>query len=84
MIQPAANKPLTLVKLMVYWLLCLLFSYTWYTQYYQWIDCFNALGRCFNPDEAVVYTDDGFVWAIPALLFLGLGIMTLFNLLKKR
>jgi hypothetical protein len=84
MTQPAANKSLTLIKLMAYWLLCLLFSYAWYTQYYQWIDCFNELGRCFNPNDSVVYTDSSFVWVIPAAIFLGLSIITLFNLLNKR
>lgn len=84
MTQQAANKSLAFIKLVIYWLLCLLFCYVWYTQYYQWIDCFNELGRCFNSDESVVYTDNSFVWIFPAVLFLGLSIMTTLNLLNKR
>ena len=75
---------MNMALLLISSLLSAIFLWIWYTQYYQWIDCFNEFGRCFNPNDSVVYTDSSFVWVIPAAIFLGLSIITLFNLLNKR
>ncbi len=60
------NKALLLISS----LLSAIFLWIWYTQYFQWLDCFNSLGRCFSPDETgIVYTDNNFYWILPAILF---------------
>lgn len=56
----------------------------WYRRYFLWIDCFNELGRCYDPDGSKeVYTTSGQVWALPAAVFLALGVKNLYQLLKK-
>jgi hypothetical protein len=74
-----------LMKLGVYFALFSLFAYLWYAQYYQWIDCFNELGRCYDPDgSSMVYTTSGFVWAFPAAIFFALSAYQLYrHFLKK-
>lgn len=44
------------------------FFWLWYAMYLKWD--FNELGRYYDPDEGVVYTDSGFVWVLPAALAL--------------
>lgn len=62
--------------------LSVFFFYVYYIRYYAWRNCFNELGRCFNPDESgQVYTTSGFVWIIPTLLFSLFFIINLARLL---
>ena len=54
-----------------------LFAFAFYDRYFKWYDCFNELGRCFDPKTATVYMEQaGIVWGllfvltiIPALVF---------------
>ena len=40
-----------------------LFAYAFYDRYWQWRDCFNELGRCYDPDTQDVYLEQaGMVW----------------------
>ena len=53
-----------------------------YTQHIRWRRCFNALGRCFDPDTGVVYhAQSGLVWL---LLTVGSGAFTLYQLWRLR
>jgi hypothetical protein len=57
--------------------------YAWYTRYFLWLDCFNELGRCYDPDGSQqVYTTSAQMWMLPALVCLGLGIQTVRQLLR--
>lgn len=44
------------------------FFWVWYERYLS-ID-FNELGRYYDPEAQLVYTDAGFVWCLPAFGFL--------------
>ena len=44
------------------------FFWLWYERYLR-ID-FNELGRYYDPETQIVYTDSAFVWCLPALGFL--------------
>lgn len=52
------------------------FFLIWYTQYLRFE--FNALGRYYDVENQIVYTDAGFVWCLPAfgLLFTAIGLVT--------
>lgn len=59
-------------------------AYAWYTRYFLWLDCFNELGRCYDPDGSKeVYTASGQVWAVPAIVFLVLGVKSLYQILRN-
>lgn len=61
------------------------FFYVFYIRYFAWRNCFNELGRCYNPDGSEeVYTTSGFVWVIPAMLFGLLGIASVLFLAFSR
>lgn len=49
------------------------FFYAWYAQYLRWE--FNELGRYYDPIGQVVHTDSGFVWVLPAGVFLAVGVI---------
>ncbi|MEO8420769.1 MAG: hypothetical protein ABI457_06210 [Hyphomicrobium sp.] len=54
----------------------ILFSAAFYDRYWRWRDCFNELGRCFDPVSQDVYLEQsGLVWGGLAALFLGIGIV---------
>lgn len=44
------------------------FFWVWYERYLRWD--FNELGRHYDEQNQVVYTDAGFVWVLPACGFL--------------
>lgn len=57
----------------ILWLaLAAFFGYIWYERYLR-ID-FNELGRYWDSEAEMVYTEGGFVWAIPTAIFLICGI----------
>ncbi len=40
-----------------------LFAFAFHLQYWRWRDCFNELGRCYDPVEGVVYLEQsGAIW----------------------
>lgn len=44
--------------------------YFFYIRYFAWRDCFNELGRCYDPDGTrQVYTTAGITWALPGGFF---------------
>lgn len=51
------------------------FFWVWYERYLR-LD-FNELGRYYDAEAQIVYTDAGFVWALPAFGFLILALLWL-------
>jgi hypothetical protein len=42
-----------------------LFGYAWYDRYWLWRDCFNELGRCYDPESQQVFLEQaGPVWGM--------------------
>ena len=49
------------------------FGFAYYDHYFRWRDCFNDLGRCYDPQTGMVYVEQaGLVWMTLTLLCLGL------------
>jgi hypothetical protein len=45
--------------------LATLFACAWYDRYWLWRDCFNELGRCYDPESQQVYLEQaGLVWGM--------------------
>lgn len=53
------------------------FLYFYYIRYFQWRDCFNELGRCYDPDGSHdIYTTAGQFWGWLAIPFFILMLVT--------
>jgi hypothetical protein len=52
-----------------------LFGWAFYERFWRWRDCFNELGRCYDPVSRTVMTDAGFVWGLMAVIALGLAVV---------
>ncbi|TMV92328.1 hypothetical protein FGG78_07990 [Thioclava sp. BHET1] len=62
--------------------LAVICGYLYYVEHYKWRNCFNELGRCFDKETGVVYSEQsGTVWLMLTVLALGGG---LFNALRLR
>ena len=62
-----------------------LFAWLFYIRYYKWIDCFNDLGRCYDPDGShEVYTTAGQMWGVLAIPFLLMMIVGAILLMRRR
>jgi hypothetical protein len=55
--------------------LVVLFALAFHERYWRWRDCFNELGRCYDPETQSVMTDAGFVWGLMAAASFGLSVM---------
>ena len=51
------------------------FFWVWYERYLRFD--FNELGRHYDAENQIVYTDAGFVWALPAFGFLFAALLRL-------
>ena len=59
--------------------------YAFYVRYFQWRDCFNELGRCYDPDGSrQVYTTAGQVWGYVALAFLVVAVAAVIQMRSAR
>jgi hypothetical protein len=64
--------------------LALAFGYLYYAAYFQHRDCFNALGRCFDEETGVVYSEQsGMVWLLLAVLALGVSLYNAWHYHQK-
>jgi hypothetical protein len=55
-----------------------LFALAYYNRYWRWRDCFNELGRCYDPVSQDVYLEQaGLVWGSFAAISLLAGIALL-------
>ncbi len=49
--------------------LTVFFGWAYYIRYFKWRDCFNELGRCFDPDTGDVMLEQaGMIWGTAAAL----------------
>jgi hypothetical protein len=56
-----------------------LFGFAYFDRYYRWRDCFNDLGRCYDPQTGMVYVEQaGLVWLTLLLVCLGLVVVVFF------
>jgi hypothetical protein len=57
-----------------------LFALAYYDRYWRWRDCFNELGRCYDPVSQDVYLEQaGLVWGSFAAISLLGGIALLWR-----
>ena len=70
------------LRSMIFFCISVFFFVTWYERYLRWD--FNELGRYYDSATETVYTESGFIWAIPAFLFLILSLSDLIRALRKR
>lgn len=55
--------------------LAALLGFAFDQQYWRWRDCFNELGRCYDPVEGVVYLEQsGVVWGSAAAIALSVAL----------
>lgn len=63
----------------------LLFVLAFESRYWRWRDCFNELGRCYDPVSQDVYLEQaGLVWGSLAMVSLLAGIGLVVGLWRKR
>jgi hypothetical protein len=63
----------------------LLFVLAFESRYWRWRDCFNELGRCYDPVSQDVYLEQaGLVWGSLAAVSLLAGIGLVVGLRRKR
>jgi hypothetical protein len=56
--------------------LAALFGWAFYTRYWIWRDCFNELGRCYDPiSETVLLEQSGIIWGSLAAMALGAAVI---------
>jgi LPXTG-motif cell wall-anchored protein len=56
--------------------LAALFGWAFYTRYWIWRDCFNELGRCYDPiSETVLLEQSGIIWGGLAAIALGAAVI---------
>lgn len=56
-----------------------------YFRYWRWLDCFNELGRCYDPESQEVFLEQaGIVWGGLALMCLGAATIFLLRALRLR
>jgi hypothetical protein len=58
------------------------FFWVWYERYLRFD--FNELGRYYDAENQIVYTDAGFVWSLPAFGFLFAALLRLAIALWRR
>jgi len=57
----------------------------YYIRYYKWRDCFNELGRCYDPGGShEVYTTAGQMWGVVSIPFLLLTCICVVLLWRRR
>ena len=59
-------------------------AFGFYERYWRWRDCFNELGRCYNPDAGVMVEQAGLIWGTLALAFGLLALRSLWGFLRRR
>jgi hypothetical protein len=63
----------------------MLFALAYYDRYWRWRDCFNELGRCYDPDSQQVFLEQaGLVWGTFAVLSLLLATLFAWRALRRR
>ncbi len=63
-------------------ILGILLFWAFYKRYLKWD--FNELGRYYDAESQLVYTDSAFIWGILAVPFLFVGIVLLIRSIKRK
>jgi hypothetical protein len=59
-------------------------GWAWYDRYWQWRNCFNELGRCWDSDSQSVYVEQsGMIWGAGAAGFFVMAIVLFGEALKR-
>ena len=76
----------SIIATLAVFLLCcaLLFGWLFYERYWRWRDCFNELGRCFDPVSETVAMDSNSMYGLPAALALILALLAAVSWLRNR
>jgi hypothetical protein len=86
--KASRRPPLSLavrVGFAVLWLaFTALFALAFHDRYWRWRDCFNELGRCYDPEHGVMVEQAGAIWGSLTLIFGLLLIRSLWSLLRRR
>lgn len=62
-----------------------LFLLAYYDRYWRWRDCFNELGRCYDPDGEQVFLEQaGVVWGMFTVICLLVLALSLWRLFARR
>ena len=57
----------------------------YYDRYWRWRDCFNELGRCYDPDSQQVFLEQaGLVWGTLAAVSLLLAALFAWRAVRRR
>lgn len=64
-------------------LTCVVFGWLYYVLYWQWRDCFNSEGKCFDAVNLVVYEQETQLFVVPVFLAVMVGSIALCKLVKK-
>jgi hypothetical protein len=63
----------------------ILFGLAYYDRYWRWRDCFNELGRCYDPDSQQVFLEQaGLVWGTLAAVSLLLAALFAWRAVRRR
>ncbi len=57
------------IRLLMWLGLSLACALAFHERYWRWRDCFNELGRCYDPQAGVMVEQAGPIWGTPALVF---------------
>jgi hypothetical protein len=61
------------------------FALAFYLRYWRWRDCFNELGRCYDPIEGVVYLEQsGAIWGGLAFISASIALALWLSRRKRR
>ena len=73
------------VSVLVFLLLTLVFGYFYYAQYFQWRDCFDQTGRCFDAASGTVYMEQsGVAWLALTAASLAAALIQAYRLRQSK
>ena len=69
----------------VFLVLTFLFGFAYYDRYFKWRDCFNELGRCFDPETGTVMViQAGGIWGTLTVLCFLTALWQLWRIKRNR
>ncbi|TBX20725.1 hypothetical protein TK43_13955 [Roseovarius sp. JS7-11] len=57
-----------------------MFTWAFYERYWRHRDCFNDLGRCYDPETQTVITESAAFWGVFAMVF---AVVFLLQLMRR-
>jgi hypothetical protein len=78
-------RRIAIAAIIIFLLGCALFvGWLFYERYWRWLDCFNELGRWFDPESETVATDSNFMYGLASALALVLAPLAAVSWPRKR